>query len=65
MATSQGWNKTDPDRPVQVVDDCLVTQTISGEITFPSKAVLVCKFMECGARSDDVGQLPCKRIPGG
>ena len=63
MVASLGWNKDETERPTKVVDGCLLSLTGSGDVTFPSRAVLVCKFMECGARSDHVGQLPCKGIP--
>lgn len=58
-----GWAEYDAvERPTNVVDGCLNSLTISGEVAFPTKAVQVCKFIECGARSDHVGQLPCRGI---
>lgn len=63
MATERGWaSVSENDRETKVVDGCLLTLTMSGDVSFPSKSVLVCKFVECSARSDHVGSLPCKGI---
>jgi hypothetical protein len=47
-------------RPEKKLDGCLVLQTNDGTVTFPSKSVLLCG--ECPARSDHVGELPCRHI---
>lgn len=64
VSVERGWvGKDDDQRPRKVVEQgCLLLATMSGEVTFPSSSVRVCKYIECGAQSDHVGELPCRGI---
>jgi hypothetical protein len=50
------------ERPTKQSDACLLLQTLDGTLSFPQKAVVLCGDGSCPARSDHVGQLPCRRI---
>ena len=64
VSVERGWvGKDDDQREHKVVEQgCLLLATMSGEVTFPQRAVLVCKYIECGAESNHVGELPCKGL---
>lgn len=52
----------DEERGEHAVEGCLAAAMVSKEIEFPQKDVITCGLVFCNARSDHIGELPCRHI---